>query len=157
MEILRKDFIRFSTLHSWYKHIRVKGRDFYVYQDIGEQERNHIDTRVKDLSGIHWHFSDTPPNNKVFSKVVFGPFLGGIVEASEGKKSIFTFHIILSCNEDTFMPWIADKYPEWSSISFKEWEGKRRRFDTDPILLELFENEINKYWLNLVEAVRNII
>ena len=57
MDQLLKDFQRFQTLHSWYKHIPLEGLDFYVFQANGDQIRNGIDPQIEDISGVHWHFS----------------------------------------------------------------------------------------------------
>ena len=42
------DFLNFSTLHSWYKHIPINGYYFYVYLDDNTQ---------------HWHFTQDKPKH----------------------------------------------------------------------------------------------
>jgi len=56
---LDKDIERYSTLHSWYKHLSYTddGDTFYLIPLKGEQPRYHFDERIKDYNGIHWHFS----------------------------------------------------------------------------------------------------
>ena len=154
MEGLRKDFLRFSRLHSWYKHIPIEGEEFYVYQDIGEQPRNGVHPQIQDLSGIHWHICrrHQPPQTLPYYKVRFGPFLQGVWESYNKEKNVYSFDLILRCNEDTFLPWIAAHYPEWKSLTKEDWYNKSRMFD-DPILLELFTKETNKYWKDLMEAI----
>jgi len=62
------DIYRFSTLHSWYKHLPRKSNDndpnkipvhegdvFYPILMIGQQERNALDDTECD-GKIHWHF-----------------------------------------------------------------------------------------------------
>ncbi|CAF2534476.1 unnamed protein product [Rotaria sp. Silwood2] len=62
---LEKDINRFSTLHSWYKHLDyiADGEAFYIIPLIGEQPRYSFDPRISDYIGIHWHFwaQDTVP------------------------------------------------------------------------------------------------
>jgi hypothetical protein len=55
---LDKDIERFSTLHSWYKHLSFidGGVTFYMVPLKGEQERYNFDPRISDHIGIHWHF-----------------------------------------------------------------------------------------------------
>jgi len=155
MDTLRKDFLRFSRLHSWYKHIPIEGDDFYVYQDIGEQPRNGVHPDVQDLSGIHWHICRRrqPPEKDPYYKVRFGPFLQGVWESYNKDKQVFSFDLILRCNEETFLPWIATYYPEWASLTMEDWREKGRTFE-DPVLVELFEKETDKYWKDLIKAIQ---
>ncbi|CAF3431170.1 unnamed protein product [Rotaria sp. Silwood2] len=55
---LQKDIKRFSTLHSWYKHLDYvdNGKTFYMIPLKGEQPRYDFDPRISDRIGIHWHF-----------------------------------------------------------------------------------------------------
>ena len=155
MDTLRNDFLRFSLLHSWYKHIPLEGYDFYVYQDVGEQPRNGVHPEINDLSGIHWHFSSFHDNKRPMCKVRFGPFLRGIYERENLGQCVVDFGIIMDINKDSLLPWIATHYPEWTSISFDEWE--RKSYDwKDPILIELFEREKEKYWLDLLKSVNTL-
>ncbi|CAF1204110.1 unnamed protein product [Adineta steineri] len=57
---LDKDITRFSTLHSWYKHLNFinGGVIFYLVPLKGEQERYEFDPRISDYNGIHWHFTE---------------------------------------------------------------------------------------------------
>ena len=78
MQLLRKDFIRFSQLHSWYKHLPLEGIPFYFYKRTGQQIRHPIDPMVEDEVGDHYHF--VMGNSKDISNhftVRFGPFLRG--------------------------------------------------------------------------------
>jgi hypothetical protein len=52
---LDKDISRFSTLHSWYKHLSYDddGETFYLVPSKGEQRRYDL---PYDHTGIHWHF-----------------------------------------------------------------------------------------------------
>ena len=60
---LDDDIKRFSTLHSWYKHLSFNdgGVTFYIVPLKGEQERYSFDPCVSDPHGIHWHFSRQQP------------------------------------------------------------------------------------------------
>lgn len=55
---LDKDIERFSTLHSWYKHLHFVdgGVTFYMVPLKGEQERYNFSPSISDPIGIHWHF-----------------------------------------------------------------------------------------------------
>ena len=120
---LKKDFYRYSKAHSWYKHIPISGRTFYLYQDVGQQNTGWTHTQIDDISGIHWHFKTEAP----IYKVTFGPFLRGI----EGKYSdknytskgcVQGLHIIIDCNKETFGQWIKENYPKWSEV---DWSNLR--------------------------------
>lgn len=56
---LDKDITRFSTLHSWYKHLNFVdgGVTFYMVPLRGEQERYSFNPRISDFTGVHWHFT----------------------------------------------------------------------------------------------------
>ena len=159
METLRADFLRYSLQHSWYKHIPIGGDDFYVYQDIGEQARNGFSPDIKDISGFHWHFFryDKPKHidsNTPIYKVRFGPFLQGVHLNPYGdkiRKDAFSLNLIMRCNEETFLPWIAENYPEMVR-SWREWEFMS---SSHPTVIRLFEKEQEKYWINLLDAIRN--
>ena len=156
MDLLRKDFLRFSRLHSWYKHIPIEGDEFYVYQDKGEQPRNGVNADVTDETGLHWHICRhrSPPQTLPYTKVRFGPFLQGVyTNQYDGTKSVYSLDLILRRNEEGFLQWIAKHYPEWAHLTKEEWIIKSHTFD-DPIVVELFEKETDKYWKDLVQAVR---
>jgi hypothetical protein len=55
---LDADINRFSTLHSWYKHLEFKdgGTLYYIWPKRGQQLRYSFDPRVTDPIGLHWHF-----------------------------------------------------------------------------------------------------
>jgi hypothetical protein len=157
MDTLRKDFLRFSRLHSWYKHIPIEGDEFYVFRDVGEQPRNGVNPEITDLSGMHWHMCrmSRPPQILPYTKVRFGPFLQGVYQTYLGTKHVYSFNLILGGNEDTFVPWIAQHYPEWAHLTKEDWQGKCHLFD-DPIVVELFLQETEKYWKELVQAVQTM-
>lgn len=55
---LDKDIQRFSTLHSWYKHLRFvdDGVPFCMVPMKGEQARYNFSPCISDSTGVHWHF-----------------------------------------------------------------------------------------------------
>lgn len=57
---LERDIKRFSSLHSWYKHLSFKndGDIFYILPRKGQQLRYGFDPCVSDYNGIHWRFLD---------------------------------------------------------------------------------------------------
>ena len=79
LSLLKKDFLRFSSLHSWYKHIPLKGTTYYFYLNKGEQIRNILENNVEDSEEIHWHFTSIKPEEKKHGSVLLGPFLTGDV------------------------------------------------------------------------------
>jgi len=154
MDTLRADFLRFSRLHSWYKHLPIGGIEFFAFQAIGQQPRNGFHPDIKDSSGIHWHFSYSEPDVP-FCKVRFGPFLQGVHVydfESTCKRIAYAFDLIMKCNETTFIPWIAEHHPQWAHLSWEDWNKKSYDFE-DPIVVELYEKETEKYWNALVKAV----
>jgi hypothetical protein len=57
----------------------------------------------------------------------------------------------MRCNETTFLPWIAENYPDMVR-TWDEWECMS---SSHPTVIRLFEKEQEKYWINLLDAVRN--
>jgi hypothetical protein len=146
LRLLREDFLRFSKLHSWYKHIPFNGLPFYFYKKIGQQIRHHIDPQVDDELGEHWHFSNIPPNDISYKEVWFGPFLRGdgcgvdIIKNDYGK--------------DLFLEWVKTNYTEqykimfdynldYNSITYKEL------YKAENIIAL---SEQNKYWNRLIDS-----
>ncbi|UJR12335.1 hypothetical protein I4U23_016512 [Adineta vaga] len=60
---LDKDITRFSTLHSWYKHLNFNndGVTFYMVPSKGQQARYSFDPCISDYNGIHWRFWQIRP------------------------------------------------------------------------------------------------
>lgn len=139
---LAADFYRFSKLHSWYKHIRLEGEDFYMFQEVGQQARNGVHSEVEDASGVHWHFTRSRPAlaGPVY-KVRFGPFLRGIEGSSDITRG---GHIIFMDNEENFDQWLADNHPDLVGYNWTNC--------TDPIMAELHKREYAKYWAAVKSA-----
>lgn len=49
---IRADAVRFSGLHSWYKHLPQEGTPFLIAFERGQQERHPMDPETEDL---HMH------------------------------------------------------------------------------------------------------
>jgi len=144
------DFYRFSKLHSWYKHIRLEGEDFYMFQAVGQQARNGIHPEVEDASGIHWHFTRSPPP-KPHYKVRFGPFLRGVEDNTS--KLTRGGHIIWMDNKENFNQWIADNHPDLAGHDWERIAGNC----TDPIMAELHEREYAKAWAAVKKVIDAVI
>lgn len=60
MNVIEQDFRRFSTLHSYYKHLPPDGTRLYMLLKKGEEPRNHFHPSFTDDDGdphnLHWHF-----------------------------------------------------------------------------------------------------
>ena len=134
---LRDDFEKFSKRHSWYKHNKLYGRDFYVFQ--------------KD--GIHWDFQgcNNPPPETPYFVVRFGPFLQGVYSDTSqaryhgNRPFVGGFNILYEDNKDIFRTWIYEFYPQWSDV---DWDSIYND-SSNLIVLDLFRKEYDKYWKEL--------
>ncbi|CAF1496088.1 unnamed protein product [Adineta ricciae] len=59
---LDKDIVRFSTLHSWYKHLTYVngGTTFFLIACKGEQDQYSYSPWMCVYDSIHWHFREEP-------------------------------------------------------------------------------------------------
>jgi hypothetical protein len=148
MDQLLKDFQRFQTLHSWYKHIPLEGLDFYVFQAKDDQILNGIDTHVDDMSGVHWHFSiEKPEQLELANTVRFGPFLRGIEGNGQGSEYVSGCWVIRELAGESFDAWLLANYPQYkdSSWTFRDM--------SNPTILDIYRCEVAKYWEALRSAV----
>ena len=55
-EALDADIQRFSTLHSWYKHLSFEngGSEYFIIPQVGQQARYSFDPCINDTTGVHW-------------------------------------------------------------------------------------------------------
>jgi hypothetical protein len=137
LSLLKKDFFRFSKLHSWYKHIPLKGTKYYFYLEKGEQIRNILEKDVEDYEELHWHFSINKPKDKKYGKILFGPFLNGELHGFEIIKS--------DAGEEMFKEFIENNYPEFYILGQKYTKLNFEQKST------IVEKEYLKYWTNLKE------
>lgn len=145
LELLRNDFLRFATLHSWYKHIPFDGKVFYFYLGKGQQIRHPIDPQVDDEEGDHFRFSTAPPTdvNKKYGSVIFGPFLRG--------QNYPGFHIIeMSYGKERLNEWVRSNYPDYAN-DYNNFDNK----DYFRIQSCIAQKEQDKYWNHLVTAYYN--
>ena len=144
IKILFQDFRRFQLLHSWYKHIRLEGEDFYFYQAVGEQERYGFDPQTSDTTGLHWHFSKhLPESSKPFFRARFGPFLRGDGHGID---------IIRSRNPTAFDSLIAQHYPNFVHVDWESWFSWPE--SDAKIITEVFQGEVRRYWNEVQAAVQ---
>lgn len=139
LSLLKKDFLRFSKLHSWYKHIDFDGEIFYYYLAKGEQIRNCVEKNVEDSKELHWHFSKFKPKNLNYGEVCFGPFLRG---------ELHGFQIIKrDVGKDKFENWIKLNYSEYYDLNKKSLiylDDKKQQ--------KIVNKEFKKYWKNLKKS-----
>lgn len=67
LDQLHKDFLHFGTLHSYYKHIPIYGRQYYFYKTKGLQPRSEIisyDVINKKSYIRAYQYIDRIPNSK---------------------------------------------------------------------------------------------
>lgn len=137
LDQLYEDFKVFKN-HSWYKHIPLAGRDYYVYLEDG-----------------HWVFSGWIPEEADYETVRFGPFLRGI-EGSGEYRYTRGFHIVAECDE--FQPWIEKNYPHLAHI---DWSASNMYYDLrgeEPKATEeIYQKETARYWHDLVHAANRIL
>lgn len=154
---LEADYKRFCGLHSWYKHIPLTGKDFYVYQAQGEQARNGVCPQVSDPIGMHWHFSTWPldPTDPTASyKVRFGPFLRGIEGWMDNNTPIVNgFHIIVSDAGTVFMEWIEKNYPHLAHL---DWCSPMLRYTAHAAIKEIYQTECARYWRDLTTVLSDL-
>lgn len=163
IQLLRKDFIRFSQLHSWYKHLPLEGLPFYFYKKIGEQIRHPIDPMVEDEVGEHYHFvmaHSNTPSCKYFT-VRFGPFLRGdgygmelIGRDEEDKKRLKDWlkieYPVLSQKRDQISSQISSLLDENMCKPYNERRHLYR--ERNQIDEEIFSLERERYWKEIVLA-----
>ena len=142
---IQEDYKRFCGLHSWYKHITLAGKDYYVYLAQGQQPRNGVCPEVDDPFGLHWHFSTRPPNEPVESfKVRFGPFLRGIEGYWKDEPLVNGFHIIVYDAGTNWHPWIQEKYPHLAHID--DWRSPYIAQKYPRAVEEIYKTECAQYW-----------
>lgn len=152
---IEADYKRFCGLHSWYKHIPLSGKDFYVYQSQGDQPRNGVCPQVMDTVGMHWHFSTREPDAPSVL-VRFGPFLRGIEGYDDMRDDMRDlpitrgFNIIVSDAGSDWLPWIETNYPHLAHV---DWRSPSVEWKEPRAVEELYKNECARYWRHLTHNI----
>jgi hypothetical protein len=134
---MEAEFYRFSTLHSWYKHIPLEGHDYYV-------------SKKSDFNDSQWHFSPYKPSGCESFCVRLGPFLRGIEGYYGGEPLWRGFHIIVEkAGESVFRQWIKTNYPHFSHIG---WSHPHIEWTHLSVIEELYLTEWNRYLKALKEG-----
>ncbi len=132
IEQVKKDFHRFSKLHSWYKHLPVDGKIFVFYKQEGQQVRYDFDKCLTeaDQNKEYWCFLPLDRNKELIKKHIesgkelywakFGAFLRGI-EGSENEY-FWGFHLIDRYDRDKKIIYVKNKYPNIISDKFNHYD-----------------------------------
>ncbi|CAF4088425.1 unnamed protein product [Rotaria sp. Silwood2] len=168
---LDADIERFSTLHSWYKHLEFidGGTKFIIFPQKGEQPRNSIHLSITDTAGLHWFFLQIYDQSIIADERVrkilvrhsfrLNPFFYHKEMHSssslkiDGKQSSRTFyggHIIsMDRYRESFEPWIRSNYPEYADriLNNSSWSP----CNIDEACAPIFELE----WLKAVRVIRD--
>ena len=86
---IRKDILRYSQLHAWFRYLTYEGKSYLLFPWKGEQPKNSIHPEVSDPVGIHWwvwdaHFIDELPIDGIGKDIImrrpvtFNCFLRGL-------------------------------------------------------------------------------
>ena len=161
---LDADISRFSTLHSWYKHLGFAegGTLYFIWPGRGQQLRYSFDPQVTDASGFHWHFIyhnniGSIVDQRVRAIVARHPFRLNpffyhheqIQSASTDKSArcrrFYGGDIILSRHSSYLKTWLKSNYPSFA----EDWNGK---YDSgrDERLVPVFDGE----WSKATSAIR---
>ncbi|CAF3097038.1 unnamed protein product [Rotaria socialis] len=116
---LTGDIKRFSTLHSWYKHLNYvdDGNIFYMIPMAGEQARYGFGPCISDYRGIHWHFFTNNP------EIIADPRIGEIVSKYPVKLNpcFYPESSNLCRNTSGFKDFTYRHYPAQFGILSKEY------------------------------------
>ncbi|CAF3596936.1 unnamed protein product [Rotaria sp. Silwood1] len=168
---LDADIERFSTLHSWYKHLAFKdgGTEFIIFPQKGEQPRNSIDPSITDTAGLHWFFlricdQSIITDERIRKILVRHSFqLNPFFYHDEmncwsnsklnGKRTLRTFYgghiIIMDRNQKDFESWIRSNYPEHADRILGN--SSYSHHNIDEACAPIFESE----WLKAVQVIRD--
>jgi hypothetical protein len=150
---LNADILRFSTLHSWYKHFSfVNGGNFYfIVPKQGEQPRYSFDTCVTDSNGLHWWFICESNENFILNEHVraiitrypfrLNPFFYHDELKSSSRRSFYGGDLIQMKRKLDFQTWLSINYPEYVNKS---------EYISDSDLVPIFDGE----WLKATTAIQ---
>ncbi|CAF4122799.1 unnamed protein product [Rotaria sordida] len=160
---LNADILRFSTLHSWYKHLPLDndGMLYFIVLIKGQQPRYSFDPCVTDANGLHWWFiyegGEYILNEHVRAIVTRYPFrLNPFFYHNEHKSTdqslnrrwFYGGNIILGRDERLHVrTWISNNYPEHFNRIFNSSDFDLRRKEDS--LVPIFDSE----WLKATTAI----
>ncbi len=163
---LNADILRFSTLHSWYKHLSFDngGSLYFIVPMQGQQARYSFDPRITDSNGLHWCFlyggeETTIVNDQVRAIISRYPFrLNPFFyhheyksdEQSSTSRSFYGGEIILMVARSNIKLWLNINYPEYVEKIFSREDDdfNRKQYDLVPI----FDGE----WLKATTAINKV-
>jgi hypothetical protein len=153
---LNADILRFSTLHSWYKHLSfVNGGNLYfIVPGQGEQPRYSFDTRVTDSNGLHWWFIHEGAEKFILNEHVraiitrypfrLNPFFYHQEHKSSSRRSFYGGDIIQMVCKLDLQTWLSINYPEYVN---------KTGYISDSDLVPIFDGE----WLKATTAIQKSV
>ena len=173
---LDADISRFSTLHSWYKHLQFTdgGTLYFIWPRRGQQLRYSFDPEVTDTIGLHWHFIHH--NNiglivdqRVREIVVHHPFRlnpffyhdeerqAASTNESAGFRRFDGGDMILSSDSSNFETWLKTNYPNSVAEIYtsNDW-SEEYRSKQDQSLIPIFDGEWSKATSAIREAAKGV-
>lgn len=116
VETVYSDLIRFSNLHSWYKHHPVNGVDYYPMFQNGTTPRSRSDP-IEDQNSLHVWF--TLRQQSDYSPIRFNLFLNGVDEQG---------HAIMMMGGtiwESQKPWLLANHPDiWQGTIGDAWDHR---------------------------------
>ncbi|CAF1135189.1 unnamed protein product [Adineta steineri] len=173
---LDADILRFSTLHSWYKHLEFEngGSLYFIWPQKGQQLRYSFDPCVTDDIGLHWHFISNRNieiinDEKVREIITRHPFrLNPFFyhdetrySASDNESSIirafYGSDIILSRYRSSLKPWLENNYPDFVEKIFNSKDSNNIYTNAyDEKLVPIFDGEWSKAMNSIREAAKRV-
>jgi hypothetical protein len=156
---LNGDILRFSTLHSWYKHLSFDngGSLFFIVPTQGQQSRYNFDPCITDSNGLHWWFLYDDQQmivvndqvRAIISRYPFrlNPFFYHQEYKSDGQssssRSFYGGDLILMVARSNIKPWLNTNYPEYTEKIFS---------CSNKDLIPIFDGE----WLKATAAINKV-
>ncbi|CAF3399052.1 unnamed protein product [Rotaria sp. Silwood2] len=167
---LDADICRFSTLHSWYKHLHFEngGTLYFIWPQKGQQPRYRFDPRVTDALGLHWHFIyyehiESIVDERVRAIIARHPFRlnpffyhqerqhSPSTKKSSRPRAFYGGDIILSSYSSCLKSWLESNYPDYAEIILNRKNSNNRYGDDyDEGTVPIFDGE----WSKAMSAIR---